>query len=137
MFESDTRRGGGTAPVVGAADRYGRENGAVSWATWEQDLDDGNTVHTRVGSYRANPFGLHDVIGNLTEWCLDDISSYATPGRTGDGARLVQDAPLRADRGGNFNITAQDARSANRNGHAPALRYVGLGCRPARDLPIH
>ena len=31
-----------------------------------------------VGSKQANGFGLFDMGGNITEWCIDDYSDYGT-----------------------------------------------------------
>jgi formylglycine-generating enzyme required for sulfatase activity/serine/threonine protein kinase len=100
------------------------------------DLDDGYVVHAPVGSYRPNPFGLHDVHGNVWEWCRDLYTekAYSLPPRPGDGERPLSGSSLRADRGGSYFNLAQNARSAARNPRVPGLRTGELGVRPARGL---
>ena len=55
----------------------------------DNDFDDGFVQTAPVGSYRPNPFGLFDVIGNLAELCRDDFTfSYDLMApRAGDGLR--------------------------------------------------
>src|SRR5262245_3631931 len=95
------------------ADRFAKEHGS-GWGAWEE-WDDGNTSHARVGSYLPNAFGLHDVIGNVWEWCQDLYDS-------GSANRVY--------RGGSFHDLAVRARSADRGLGAPAgAAYLRL--RPA------
>ena len=53
----------------------------------ERQLDDGYVHAAPVGALRANPFGLHDVIGTVDEWTLCEPFRYEPPytPRSGDG----------------------------------------------------
>lgn len=84
-------------------------------ASWPE-LDDGDAVHAPVGTFTPNPFGLHEVHGNVWEWCLD-----------GRGDELVI-------RGGGFNCAANSARSAYRYATANTGTGYFLGVRPAREV---
>jgi formylglycine-generating enzyme required for sulfatase activity len=110
-----------------------RNGGSPSWV-YEEWLDDGYVVHAPVGRFAANPFGLHDVIGNVNEWCRDQGDDYTNPVRRGDGEREVTESPYRVDRGGNFTAAAADARSAYRDANSPDAAGNVLGVRPARSI---
>jgi len=97
--------------------------------------DDGNIVHAPVGSFAPNPFGLHDVHGNVWEWVRDVLFAYAEPVRAGDGLRGDEDAfGARVYRGGGFSDPAYKLRSSNRDGYMPSLRSPLVGVRAARAL---
>ncbi len=116
-------------------DQYARQNGAP--ATWgiPEKIDDGFVVHGPVGRHRPNAFGLHDVLGNVREWCRDEYGDYRLPVNPGDGERLLQSpARDRVIRGGCFLISASLARSADRFSHAPEFRDDILGVRPSRVI---
>jgi formylglycine-generating enzyme required for sulfatase activity len=112
------------------ADRWAREHGG-HFRFWEDWLDDGYTSHAPVGHYRANGFGLHDVLGNVWEWCRDEYSHAPHDLRPGDGERLLpQRSAFRAFRGGGFGDGAANARAADRNANDAADRGSGVGLRP-------
>ena len=113
---------------------------ARAGGTWSRiqewpELDDGYVVHAPVGTYAANGFGLHEVSGNLWEWCLDGLDDdfYARSPRLDPWAPW-QGTPSRVLRGGSFTNGAGDARSARRESNTPLNAGLYLGVRPARAV---
>ena len=90
---------------------------------------------SRVGSYKANAFGLHDTVGNVWEWCADvyDEQAYVSDG----GTTIAPDvdtgaADRRVLRGGSWSNFATHTRSADRNWNTPDIRYNDTGFRVSR-----
>jgi len=115
------------------ADAFGKIFGGAGWETWEKDLDDGNAVHAEIGTYRANAFGLHDVHGNVWEWCLDEFAYYLGA-KSKDPVVKGTGLQLRVIRGGSFNQVASLARSTFRSNTPWAITDVNAGVRPARAV---
>ena len=99
----------------------------------------GKTV--KVGSYPPNSYGLHDISGNVAEWCLDgyDQNFYIrlprkNPFADGNIQNVIQRMDnirtFRIIRGGSWHGDENDLRVANRNYRAPsdANRYFGFRC---------
>jgi formylglycine-generating enzyme required for sulfatase activity len=114
------------------ADQAAARGGAI-WTDirdWPE-LDDGWVVHAPVDSFAPNRFGLHNVHGNVWEWCLDSFDAYAG----GLQRDPVNDDPLardRVNRGGSFLSAAANARATVRLFNSPVSRVNNLGLRPAR-----
>ena len=100
----------------------------------EPGVDDGFAAHAPVGSFLPNPFGLHDVHGNVYEWCSHGWNDYRDPRRAGDGKPEYPSPRNRISRGGSFLTRAVVARSAARNVVSPGHRFSDQGVRPARAL---
>jgi len=88
-----------------------------------------------VGSFAANHFGLYDMAGNVWQWVEDcNASNYSEA--TSDGSAFrSQHCDQRVVRGGAWNSSPLDLRSANRGGDGPESRDPDLGFRVARTLP--
>jgi formylglycine-generating enzyme required for sulfatase activity len=94
---------------------------------------DGFVASAPVGSFAPNSFGLHDVIGNVWEWCRDRYGSYDNPVAAGDGERLGTDSEERVIRGGDYNAGPARARVSWR-GDMPVHSSDRIGLRPVRTV---
>ncbi len=108
-------------------DRTSKKKNNFSWPSF--DCDDGYAVTAPVGSFRANAFGLYDMLGNVWEWCSDwygenyyDNSPTQNPQGSGSGSNRVF-------RGGSWFISPRRVRSASRGRCGPGFRYNRLGFR--------
>jgi len=99
--------------------------------------DDGFDLHSPVDAFAPNPFGLHDVLGNSWEWCLDPYGSYERPPRPGDGLRTGAAGHAEAGvvkRGGSFMSAAVDLRVTRRTHDPLETTAYNRGVRPARAV---
>jgi len=99
-----------------------------------------------VGQKNANGFGLHDMYGNVREWCQDWYGSYPSGSvidPSGPSSGVVREifkgysSPVRVLRGGCWYFDAMDFRSAQRAYWAPGIRFdsLSVGLRLARIAP--
>jgi formylglycine-generating enzyme required for sulfatase activity len=106
--------------------------GASSWDA--HNCTDGFAYTSPVGSFKANPFGLNDMLGNAWEWTEDGYHDNYT-GAPIDGSAWKGESEKRVLRGGSWNNSPRNMRSAVRNSYKSDLRYSFFGFRLARTLP--
>ncbi len=96
-----------------------------------------NTSTAPVGSFPANPFGLHDMLGNVWEWVSDCWFDNYEGAPVDGSARMAaagQTCEYRVSRGGSFISADKDMRVAVRGGGKPGDRDFISGFRVARPL---
>jgi formylglycine-generating enzyme required for sulfatase activity len=95
---------------------------------------------TKVGSYPANPWGIHDMHGNVVEWCRDWYHSRLQGGNDPDlssviGSRTRDGTYSRSRRGSAWTDDGWASRSAFRQRFEPERRSDHIGFRIVAVIP--
>eukprot|EP00051_Salpingoeca_urceolata_P002219 m.48197 g.48197 ORF g.48197 m.48197 type:complete len:697 (+) comp11979_c0_seq1:470-2560(+) len=101
-----------------------------------EDADATIKVNLTVGQTPPNAFRLHDVVGNVEEWCADWFGPY--PGSEQRDPIGPADGDFRVTRGGSHSTYLYYLRSSNRAGGLPQDKslYIGFRLVEAPPLPV-
>jgi formylglycine-generating enzyme required for sulfatase activity len=110
---------------AGTTGDYAGELEAMAWF----DSNSGLKTHP-VGAKQANAWGLHDMHGNVLEWCHDWFQDHLPGGQVAEPAG-PSSGSFRVYRGGGWSGDAGNCRSSHRFKIAPDDLYDGLGFRLA------
>jgi formylglycine-generating enzyme required for sulfatase activity len=83
----------------------------------------GQPYTSPVGAFAANGYGLHDMAGNVAEWCWNWYGTY-----TGE----FTSGTVRVVRGGDWVLRAKRCRVAYRDHEPPKRSWVNVGFRVVR-----
>jgi formylglycine-generating enzyme required for sulfatase activity len=99
------------------------------------DCSDGYKFTSPAKKYRANRFGLHDMLGNVWEWTEDCWhNSYNGAPANGSAWTTGGNCRVRVLRGGSWDVKPRNLRSAYRVRNSTVDRFINLGFRVARTL---
>jgi formylglycine-generating enzyme required for sulfatase activity len=106
---------------------FGNDKKELSEYAWHGDNSRGRTHPA--GEKRPNPWGLYDIYGNVWEWVEDwfDENFYADSPEA--DPRGPEEGSRRVFRGGGWEYSAEECRSATRGWLAPADRVPIIGFR--------
>ncbi|WP_170295718.1 SUMF1/EgtB/PvdO family nonheme iron enzyme [Azospirillum brasilense] len=87
-----------------------------------------------VGSYKPNPFGLHDMNGGVAEWVADCWHADYAGAPTDGSAWTSTNCRERVLRGGSWRGGLADITDTARLFYDPDVRYLNNGVRVLREL---
>jgi formylglycine-generating enzyme required for sulfatase activity len=126
-WEHACRAGSGSDYAAGNGERALRKIG------WYRDVGSSEVSRTRpVGQLEANRWGLHDMSGNVWEWCQNVYIASAVSEDTAPEAQ--DDSTARVLRGGSWNTDLFYCRSASRFSEAPQTKRNDIGFRVVMDI---
>ena len=96
--------------------------------------DDGYANTSPVGSFKANPLGLNDMLGNVFQWTLDCWHADYRGAPVDGSARTDGDCSERELRGGSWFTSPSYVRANYRNHFAADYRTSSVGIRLVRDI---
>lgn len=117
--------------IANIADRSFKQKTPI--ANWTLNWDDGFPFAAPVGNFEPNAFGLHDMMGNLIEWCSDFYNETYYASSPTDDPQGPATGSQHVMRSGSYYWTPP--RSAEWGMNLPDWRGSLTGFRIVREIP--
>jgi len=117
--------------LTGSGDR---SQSGRRWSNAFEKYRDGYWGPAPVMSFEANPYGLFDIDGNVSEWVLDCWHDSYVRAPADGSAWVNPGCSTRVVRGGSWGSSPDQVRSAYRQGADGSVRSGRVGFRVLREL---
>ena len=116
--------GTGWPPPKGAGN-YADMTSHQKFGGFIEGYDDGYATTSPVGSFKANPYGLYDMGGNVAQWCEDYYNGQS-------GSRVLRGASWYLDGSSSLLSSFRDFRRPDCRGSTLGFRVVVVAAGPVR-----
>ena len=114
---------------AGSTTEYCFGDGEAELGDYGWSSENAGAERHEVGAKRPNAWGMHDIHGNVAEWCLDWYDRDYYGKSEGNDPTGPPSGSSRVCRGGCGEFAASRCRSASRHSMPPATTYWSLGFR--------
>jgi formylglycine-generating enzyme required for sulfatase activity len=121
------------AAKASGSNRWAGTSEAMKLSDFAWYGENSDSVTHEVGLLEPNGLGIHDLSGNVWEWCLDGYYDYRYAPHTLMDP-IVRKGDTRIIRGGSWRVDSPLVTTTYRNGYKPTYSHSSMGFRLVRTV---